>query len=121
MGKSTQAQASKADVGERILAMLEDFGARLTALETPAQNVPATPTDEAKPAPARKATKAEKAAAKAKREAKVANAARLERNTARGTRMPNARFVCESCHGCYYVEAKGQAHAAKTGHVVVDA
>ena len=121
MGKSTQAQASKADVGERILAMLEDFGARLTALEAPAQIVP-TPTDEAKPAPARKARKpAAERKAEAEAEAvKAANKARTERNLAAG-RMATARFACDGCKHASYKAEVAQAHAAKTGHVVRDA
>jgi hypothetical protein len=119
MAKRTDTQAqAQAQVGERILAMLEDFGARLTALESPAQIVPATPTDEAKPA--RKATKAEKAMAKAKREAKAANAARTQRNVAAG-RMASARFACDGCKHASYKAEVAQAHAAKTGHVVRDA
>jgi hypothetical protein len=111
---ATQAQAQQA-LGERILAQLEDMASRLTALEAPAQIVP-TPTDEAKPAPARKLTKAEKAAAKAKREAKAAGRARTSANVTAG-RMPTAKFACrkDGCNFASHNDPSTTKHARKEG------
>jgi hypothetical protein len=94
--------------GEAMLKLLTDIVARLTALETPAEIVP-TPTDEAKPAPERKLTKAEKAAKKASK-------TRREGNIAAG-RMENALYACRK-DGCNFQSFRKPAdtkHARKEG------
>jgi rubrerythrin len=115
MGKQAQASTSShTDVAERILAMLDDLSARLTALESPTATTPAKAST-----PAPKLTREAKAAKKIARKAKADAKLKRDANKAAG-RMESARYACESCGFFSYNKAPAEAHTLKSGHKAID-
>ena len=106
--RNTQAQDTPEANGEAMVKLLTDIVARLTALETPTEIVPATPTD-GKQAPAKKLTAAEK-------KAKKASKTRRDGNLAAG-RMKNALHACRKpgCNFSSFNLPSTTKHARKEG------